>query len=128
MNKPKPPEHGAFDVTEDELSHWGIFADEVKRYWIPDDCGAVFDPETFEHVTVYREHMVLAADHDRLRAQDREFIGRLGGWVVLNAVHPDECASYLRREDGEIVGWNNGLCDCGLCGLIAEWEKRNETA
>ncbi len=122
MNKPKPPEHGAFDVTEDELSHWGIFADEVKRYWIPDDCGAVFDPETFEHVTVYREHMVLAADHDRLRAQDREFIERLA--PPLRAV----VLMYgrLKNPKGTNVAVNQ--LHQQIRDLIDEWEKRNETA
>ncbi len=63
---------------------------------------------------------VLASDHERSRAQDREFIERLV--ITLRAVVP--ICGRLKNPRGTNVAVNQ--LHQQIRGLIAEWEKRNE--
>ncbi len=115
MTKPKRPDPRAFDsIPEyqlaldrhaDEIDAWLSSGDEVTWYY-PVSAAAMLPCDT---------PLILADDHDRLRAQDREFTERLV-----------KAAQWAREEIDEGFCVDN-LRD-SLNALITEWKARNETA
>ncbi len=90
--------------------------DEVKRYY-PVGAAAMLPCDT---------PLILAADHDRSRAQDREFTERL---VVMLGVAGGTFADIGTTEhvSADTKQWARMRAK-EIHALLTEWEKRNETA